>query len=92
MAIQGSGGIAKAVEAGVRQVAQMLPEANAWRRTTQPVSKLAVALQCCRRHQEAIRAFFDALALKLDEPTTHFRLGMSFKELGMKAEAAECVR
>ena len=53
---------------------------------------LAVALQGCRRHEEAIRAFFDALALKLDEPTTHFRLGMSFKEMGMKAEAAECIR
>jgi altronate hydrolase len=46
VAIQGSGGIAKAVEAGVRQVAQMLPEVDAWRRTTQPASKLAVALQC----------------------------------------------
>jgi len=53
---------------------------------------LAVALQCCRRHGEAIRAFFDALALKLDEATTHFRLGISFKEMGMKAEAAECLR
>jgi altronate hydrolase len=46
VAIQGSGGIAKAVEAGVRQVAQLLPEADTWRRSTQPASKLAVALQC----------------------------------------------
>ena len=53
---------------------------------------LAVALQCCRRHDEAIRSFMDALALKIDEPTTHFRLGMSFRDLGMKAEAAECLR
>ncbi|HEX4233428.1 MAG TPA: hypothetical protein VH041_03915 [Caldimonas sp.] len=53
---------------------------------------LAVALQSCRRHEEAIRSFLDALALKLDEAITHFRLGMSFKEMGMKAEAAECVR
>jgi predicted O-linked N-acetylglucosamine transferase (SPINDLY family) len=53
---------------------------------------LAIALQRCSRHNEAIRAFFDALALKLDDAVSHFRLGMSFKDLGMKAEAAECVR
>ena len=33
-----------------------------------------------------------ALALKMDDAVPHFRLGMSFKDLGMKAEAAECVR
>ena len=53
---------------------------------------LAVALQRSKRHDEAIPAFFDALALKMDDALSHFRLGMSFKELGMKAEAAECVR
>ena len=53
---------------------------------------LAIALQRSHRHDEAIRAFFDALALKMDDAVTHFRLGMSFKDLGMKAEAAECVR
>ena len=53
---------------------------------------LAVALQRCHRHDEAIRAFFDALSLKMDDAVSHFRLGMSFKDLGMKAEAAECVR
>ncbi len=51
-----------------------------------------LALQRCRRHVEAVRAFFDALALKIDDAVTHFRLGMSFKEMGMKSEAAECVR
>jgi predicted O-linked N-acetylglucosamine transferase (SPINDLY family) len=53
---------------------------------------LGVALQRCRRHEEAIRSFLEALALKIDDPVSHFRLGMSFKDLGMKAEAAECVR
>ena len=53
---------------------------------------LAVALQRCHRHDEAIRSFFDALALEMDDAVSHFRLGMSFKDLGMKAEAAECVR
>ena len=53
---------------------------------------LAVALQRCRRHDEAIRGFLGALALKMDDAISHFRLGMSFKDIGMKAEAAECVR
>jgi predicted O-linked N-acetylglucosamine transferase (SPINDLY family) len=53
---------------------------------------LAVSLQRCKRHEEAIRAFFDALALKMDDSVSHFRLGMSFKDMGMKVEAAECVR
>jgi predicted O-linked N-acetylglucosamine transferase (SPINDLY family) len=53
---------------------------------------LAVALQRCRRHEEAIKSFFDALALRMDDALSHFRLGMSFKDLGLKAEAAECVR
>ena len=53
---------------------------------------LAVALQRCQRHDEAIRAFFDALALKMDDALSHFRLGMSFKALGLMAQAAECVR
>ncbi len=53
---------------------------------------LAVSLQRSSRHDQAIRSFFDALALKMDDALSHFRLGMSFKDLGMKAEAAECVR
>ena len=53
---------------------------------------LAVALQRCHRHEDAIRGFFEALALKMDDALSHYRLGMSFKDIGMKAEAAECVR
>jgi len=53
---------------------------------------LGVSLQRCHRHEEAIQAFMQALALKIDDPVVHFRLGMSFKDRGMKAEAAECVR
>ena len=53
---------------------------------------LAVSLQRAGRHDEAIKAFLDALALKMDDALSHYRLGMSFKELAMKAEAAECVR
>ena len=53
---------------------------------------LAMALQRCRRDDEAIGAFLQALALKIDDAVLHFHLGMSFKDKGMKAEAAECVR
>ena len=56
------------------------------------LTSLAVALQRCRRDQEAVGAFMELLSVKIDDPLAHFRLGMSFKDLGMKAQAAECVR
>ena len=53
---------------------------------------MAVALERCGRCEAAIQAYMQALIQKMDQPMTHYRMGMSFKELGMKAEAAECVR
>lgn len=53
---------------------------------------LGLALQRCGRHDEAIDAFMQALAMKMDDAVLHFHLGTSFKDKGMKAEAAECVR
>ena len=53
---------------------------------------LGLALQRAQRHDEAIGAFMQALALKMDDAVLHFYLGMSFKDKGMKSEAAECVR
>jgi altronate hydrolase len=44
--IQEEGGITRTVEAAVRAVYQLMPEANSWRRTEQPASKLHVALEC----------------------------------------------
>jgi altronate hydrolase len=44
--IQEQGGITRTVEAAVRAVAQLLPEANAWRRSEQPASKISLALEC----------------------------------------------
>jgi predicted O-linked N-acetylglucosamine transferase (SPINDLY family) len=55
-------------------------------------TSLAVALQRCNRHAEAIPVFMDVLAKKIDDPVAHFRLGMSFKDIGLKSQAAECVR
>lgn len=51
-----------------------------------------VALQRSRRHGEAVMAFLQALALQPNDAMTHYRLGMAFKDLGQKVEAAECVR
>lgn len=53
---------------------------------------LAVGLQRLGRHEGAVQSFMAALALKIDDALSHFRMGMSFKDLGLKAEAAECVR
>jgi altronate hydrolase len=46
MDIQAKGGVAKTVEAGVAAVAKLLPIANAFQRTSQPVSKLVLAENC----------------------------------------------
>jgi len=55
-------------------------------------SSLALALQRCGRHREAIPQFLLALTTKIDDAATHFHLGLSFKGAEMKSEAAECVR
>lgn len=56
------------------------------------LTAIAVALQNAARHAEAVPAFLQALALKIDDPYLHFHLGTSFMRLGMKAESAECIR
>ncbi len=44
--IQEQGGINRTVEAVSRAVVDLLPMANAWRRTAQPASKLCLAMEC----------------------------------------------
>ena len=46
MTIQQSGGVRKSVEAGVAAIAKLLPRANEFRRTAQPISKLILAENC----------------------------------------------
>lgn len=46
ISIQAVGGIQKAVEAGVKAVAEMLPRANAARRTRQPASQILLGTNC----------------------------------------------
>lgn len=50
------------------------------------------ALFQSRRLQDAVGAFFQALALKIDAPLAHYRLGLCFKDMDMVAEATECFR
>jgi predicted O-linked N-acetylglucosamine transferase (SPINDLY family) len=56
------------------------------------LASMAMALQLAERHAEAVPMLLQALALKVDDPYLYFHLGTSFKQLGMKAQAAECVR
>jgi len=46
LVIQELGGIRKTVQAGIAAIEKLLPTANAVERTTQPISKLTLALQC----------------------------------------------
>lgn len=46
MTIQNLGGVRKTVEAGVKAVAKLLPQAEALRRTSLPVSKIVLAENC----------------------------------------------
>jgi predicted O-linked N-acetylglucosamine transferase (SPINDLY family) len=51
---------------------------------------LARSLQLGGQPREAIVAFFDALALKIDDANTHYQLGVCFNDLRMKEEASQC--
>jgi predicted O-linked N-acetylglucosamine transferase (SPINDLY family) len=79
-------GLPSEAAAHLRQLPTEAPRDHAY------LTALAVSLQRCYRHDEAIPAFMDVLAARIDDPIAHFRLGMSFKDIGMKAQAAECVR
>jgi altronate hydrolase len=44
--IQDEGGITRTVEAAVRAVYELLPEANSWSRSEQPAAKICLAMEC----------------------------------------------
>lgn len=44
--IQEEGGINRTVEAAYQAVMKLMPEANSWKRTTQPASRIHLALEC----------------------------------------------
>ena len=53
---------------------------------------LGNALFQTRQPREAVDAYFQALALKVDSAIVHYRLGLCFMDLAMDLEAAECFR
>jgi predicted O-linked N-acetylglucosamine transferase (SPINDLY family) len=53
---------------------------------------LAMALQRLDRHAQALPVFVEALRSKIDNPLVHYLMALSMKDLGHKAEAAECLR
>jgi predicted O-linked N-acetylglucosamine transferase (SPINDLY family) len=50
------------------------------------------ALFQAKRLQDAVGVFFQALSLKIDAAIVHYRLGLTFKDLGLTREATECFR
>lgn len=52
----------------------------------------AMVLQHLGRHGDAVQAYLQALAFRIDDAPLHYHLGISFRMLGLKAEAAECLR
>ncbi|MGZ3430261.1 MAG: UxaA family hydrolase [Isosphaeraceae bacterium] len=44
--IQEEGGITRTIEAAVRAVHELMPEANTWRRSEQPASRICLAMEC----------------------------------------------
>ncbi|HEY1393404.1 MAG TPA: tetratricopeptide repeat protein, partial [Methylibium sp.] len=54
--------------------------------------ELGLARHQANQFKGAIEAYFQALALKIDDALTHYRLGLSFWRLDLKQEACECFR
>jgi predicted O-linked N-acetylglucosamine transferase (SPINDLY family) len=52
---------------------------------------LGNTLFSAQRFQEAIRVLMDALVLDVTHAMSHYRLGLCFNALGLKAEAIECL-
>ena len=53
---------------------------------------LGNALFQTRQPREAVDAYFQALALKVDSAIVHYRLGLCFMDMAMDFEAAQCFR
>ncbi len=45
-----------------------------------------------QRYQDGVRVLMDALSMEVDHALSHYRLGLCFNALGMKAEAVECLK
>jgi predicted O-linked N-acetylglucosamine transferase (SPINDLY family) len=45
-----------------------------------------------QRLEDAVSAYFAALAIRVDAAIVHYRLGLTFKDMGLTREATECFR
>lgn len=53
---------------------------------------MGVCLLHLHRYQEAVSVFFRALGQQMDHAQCHYQLGLAFRGLGMRKEAAECMK
>lgn len=72
------------------QVLHAMPESA--RNSFEYNAFLGFCLQHVGEHQNAVTAYMAALASKMDDAMSHYRMGVSFYELGLKEEASECFR
>lgn len=72
------------------QVLQAMPESA--RSSFEYNAFLGFCLQHVGEHQKAVGAYMAALGSKMDDAMSHYRMGVSFYELGLKEEASECFR
>ena len=52
------------------------------------LTRQGVALQGQGKHQQAVQCFMQSLALKIDDAVTHYRLGVSFRDVNVLADPA----
>ena len=69
-----------------------LPRSAEYHQKAEYYQNLGNALYSCGQHQLAISALFDALARDITHVLSHYRMGLAFNSLNLKAEAAECLR
>jgi altronate hydrolase len=67
LSIQDEGGIQKTIDAGVQAVLELLPKANAYKRTKQPVSEIMLGTKCGGSDANSGMTANPALGIALDE-------------------------
>jgi len=60
--------------------------------TAEYLQSLGNIMFAAQRYQDGVRVLMDALALEVDHALSHYRLGLCFNALGLKAEAVECLK
>lgn len=69
----------------------MLDMPDGLRPSAEYLQILGNTLFSAQRYQEGIKVLFEALSLDVTHAMSHYRLGLCFNAVGMKAEAIECL-